>query len=366
LDSEDPTTEIEWNAYSEQPQPVRHRRSLGQRIRSSLGEGLRSAGTYLLCSPIIIAYQVYLNLGARPSFWKKKKRDIKDFAGVSVALQSSSAESQIPHIKSLGVKRVLLRIPSWELDDLEKYAKFIEAIPECEVAICLMQTRKEVLDLELWHENIQRLLSRCWPMVKEYEFGQGCNRSKWGFFDLGDILRFVSKIDSLRSEYEGIKLISPSILDFEPVYLLRILMSFKSPRWDAVGCALYVDRRHAPNNRQLLFFDLKQKLLHFASCIRISNKANPSFWVTETNWPLKGQAPWAPTWEHDCVSEDEAAEFLRQYYRTAWDTSVVERVYWWQLTAKGFGLIDIQEDGTLRPRPAFHALKDIIENGFDS
>ena len=39
---------------------------------------------------------------------------------------------------------------------------------------------------------------------------------------------------------------------------------------------------------------------------------------------------------------------------------MVERVYWWQLVSKGFGLIDVEDDGSLRYRPAYYEFKKML------
>src|SRR5690606_32316797 len=101
----------------------------------------------------------------------------------------------------------------------------------------------------------------------------------------------------------------------------------------------------------------------FAACIRFSNKSERRFWITEVNWPLKDQGEYAPTGEAERVSEEDAGRYLTEYYEDAWNSQLVDRVYWWQLVAKGFGLMEPMDDGTLRPRPAYHAFKEILENG---
>ena len=39
---------------------------------------------------------------------------------------------------------------------------------------------------------------------------------------------------------------------------------------------------------------------------------------------------------------------------------MVERVYWWQLVSKGFGLIDVEDDGSLRYRLAYYEFKKML------
>lgn len=354
---------IPWDPYSEQPYPIRHRRSLWTRLRYALGDYLKSTLTTLAALPFLVATQVALSAGYRPKAWKRPLNDAKDFAGIAVALHSCDGPRLAREINELGVKQVLLRFPIWEFDQIDAYEAFVEAIPDCEIVLCIMQTRAEVLDLPHWRQRLRAVVSRFYPRVRDFQVGQGVNRSKWGFFSTGEYLAFASVAEELRADYPGIRLVGPGILDFETIPLLRCLLHGFPIHWDAVGCALYVDRRGGPRNRQLLLFDMKQKILHFAAAIRLARKAKPRFWITEVNWPLSQTAPYAPTHERDCVSEEDAARYLAEYYQDAWETQLVERVYWWQLVAKGFGLIDVEADGQLRRRPAYYAFKRILERG---
>ena len=80
-------------------------------------------------------------------------------------------------------------------------------------------------------------------------------------------------------------------------------------------------------------------------------------WVTEVNWPL-WEGPHSPAGKGVSVDEEAQADYLVRYYLAVLGTGLVERVYWWRLFAKGFGLID-PSDG--RRRPSFHALRTMRE-----
>jgi hypothetical protein len=58
------------------------------------------------------------------------------------------------------------------------------------------------------------------------------------------------------------------------------------------------------------------------------------------------------------VAVDEAvqADYLTRFYLLALGSGYVERVFWWQLVARGYGLVDPGADGALRRRPAYAAL----------
>jgi hypothetical protein len=57
------------------------------------------------------------------------------------------------------------------------------------------------------------------------------------------------------------------------------------------------------------------------------------------------------------VDEEAQADYLARYMILVLSTGLVERVFWWQPIAKGYGLVDVDAaTGALRRRPAFWAL----------
>src|ERR1700709_1542421 len=48
------------------------------------------------------------------------------------------------------------------------------------------------------------------------------------------------------------------------------------------------------------------------------------------------------------------------YYLLTQGTGLVARVFWWQLVARGYGLVDPPDPASPRRRPAFHALKTMV------
>jgi hypothetical protein len=60
------------------------------------------------------------------------------------------------------------------------------------------------------------------------------------------------------------------------------------------------------------------------------------------------------------VDEATQADYLARYYLLVLGTGLVERVYWWRLVARGYGLISPDPSGALRRRPSFEALRTMI------
>ena len=59
------------------------------------------------------------------------------------------------------------------------------------------------------------------------------------------------------------------------------------------------------------------------------------------------------------MSEQDYADFMLRYLVLALASGMVERVYWWRLAARGFGLIDdtAADPAAWRLRPAYHQLR---------
>jgi len=366
LDSDKEPDQSTWDAFSEQPYPIRQRFSLFQRLKKSFWCYSKSIFSILVATLAIAVVQVALTSGYRPKSWHRRSNVRRDFMGIAVALNSCDGFRLSQEIELLGARQILLRFPLWEMERLDEHWEFVESLPDCEFVLCLMQDRQHVTDHELWLKNLHTIVQRFWPRIKHYQIGQGINRSKWGVFGCDEFLAFASVAEELRSDYSGISLVGPCVLDFEPIPFLRSILHGYDIFWDVVGCALYVDRRGCPRNRQLLVFDLTQKIYHFAACILCANKASRRFWITEVNWPLKDQGAYSPTGEKECVSEEEAGRYLKRYYEDAWESGLVERVYWWQLVSKGFGLIDVEDDGSLRYRPAYYEFKKLLTGDLEN
>ena len=60
------------------------------------------------------------------------------------------------------------------------------------------------------------------------------------------------------------------------------------------------------------------------------------------------------------VTEEEQGDYLIRYCILALASGFVERVFWWQLVAPGYGLID-SRDEEWRRRPSYFALKTLVQ-----
>jgi hypothetical protein len=91
----------------------------------------------------------------------------------------------------------------------------------------------------------------------------------------------------------------------------------------------------------------------------LSPKTKQELHITEVNWPLSGTAPYAPTSEYECVSEEAYANYMLRYYLLAFATQQVDSVSWHQLIAPGYGLVD-NRDG-IKKRDAYKTFAFMIK-----
>jgi hypothetical protein len=61
------------------------------------------------------------------------------------------------------------------------------------------------------------------------------------------------------------------------------------------------------------------------------------------------------------VGEEEQADYLVRYFLLVLGTGFVERAFWWRLIARGYGLAWASNDGSLRRRPSWDALRTLID-----
>jgi hypothetical protein len=149
------------------------------------------------------------------------------------------------------------------------------------------------------------------------------------------------------------------VIDFEFHALVGLLnLPHPGVRFDAAAHLLYVDRRGAPENKQLGFTTVdKVVLMH--SIAETSRNCEARSWITEFNWPLR-EGPHSPAGRDVSVDEEAHADYMVRYFLLTLGTGLVERVFFWQLVARGYGLVAPRSSGELRRRPAYQALRAMI------
>jgi hypothetical protein len=343
-----------WDSYSDQPALLKDK-AYKKRMRSQqVFAYVRLLLTFIIFFPITLVAMLLK---------REQAQNIQsvDFYGMGVELDKG--EAQFTLLQELGVKHVLVRMPLWEMDRLEEYKAFIQRLHEqgLTILINVLQDREHIEDLALLKQDLTQVFQTLEPYANEFQIGNAINRTKWGFFSVDEYLGFYQVAQRLRDKsFTQLQLIGPAVIDFEYHHTLRALFNGFAVSFDRLSSLLYVDRRGAPQNKQMVFFDTQLKIKLLSAMIGLSHKVQQKkFYVTEVNWPLHNTVPYAPTSEKECVSPEDYAKYMRDYHKIALQTGMVERVYWHQLIAPGYGLVDNREQG-LKQYPAFAAYRNMV------
>lgn len=339
-----------WDHYSDQPSIIRDKSLKRKMRRSALFSLIKTFLIGLITLPAALFAILFL-----------QRREIagENFFGMGVNLDKE------PHLTpylldELGVKRVLIRIPLWEMDRLHEYVAFIRSFENKHITVALLQDREHITSPDLTSDHFIQIFEALEGVCNTYVIGSTINRAKWGFFSVNEYLDFYGvAYDLKKSRFPNLKLIGSQVIDFEYHYTAHTLFNLKKIRFDALGSLLYVDRRGAPENTQM-GFNLIGKIQLLASLVRLSPKISDEIIITEANWPIKNTAPYAPTSEHECVSEEDYASFMVRYHLLAFASQQVSRVFWHQLIAPGYGLIDNRKG--IRKRSAFVAYQTMLSH----
>ncbi len=335
-----------WDHYSDQPAIIRDKKLKRKMRCSALPSLIKTFLIALLVLPIAFIVTFFL---------PRKKITGAEFFGMGVNLDKEASLS-LDLINELGVKKLLIRIPLWEMDRLDEYIAFIRSFKEHHITVAILQDRQHITNHTLTKKHLTQIFTALENVCNTYVIGSTINRAKWGFFSVNEYLNFYSIAYKLKKEsFPNLKFIGSNVIDFELHFTTHTLFNLKDIYFDALGTLMYVDRRGAPENSQI-GFNLMGKINLIDALMRLSFKTANELIITETNWPIKNTAPYAPTSEHECVSEEDYTNYMIRYHLLAFATQKVACVYWHQLIAPGYGLIDNREDVIVK-RGAFDAYK---------
>ncbi len=293
--------------------------------------------------------------------------------GMAIEPDPNSVERQLRLLEELGLKSCLIRFYHHKGEaDRTFRAGVVRQLADTgfSVAIAIVQDRNAVLQPESWSNFVARTLEDCAPYVSMVEAGHAINRVKWGIWGLRDWDILMRPFQEGLSKMPGLQLTGPAVIDFEYPYVLGALARLPSSfRFAALSHHLYVDRRGAPEARQGVFSTVEKCALA-RSMAAVMRGSDDRLIVSEVNWPLAGTGEYSPVTspyespgprENDPnVSEDDYADFMIRYLLIALCSGHVERVYWWRLVARGFGLVDDTDPDGWRKRPAFEMLRHFV------
>jgi len=344
-----------WDSYSDQPAILK------KELKRELRKGRLKE--YIKLFAINLPLYPYFAIKSLILPPKTTIENIEPKKQIGICVNLDKGREQFELVEELGVKLLQIRVFLNDIVNLQKYVEFAKAFGEDkEILITIIQSRAHITNTKLLKEDVAKVFKAFEGVAKEFQIGNAINRIKWGFVTVDEYLNFFQTIQEVRDrEFASIKLIGSAVIDFEYHFSIRSLFNGYNIFFDKFSSLLYVDRRGSPYSTQMGLFDLKRKIEFLHTIVNASKKSGNSIYVTETNWPLSNTAPYAPTSEKECVSEELYTKYLREYLQIALQSKRVEKIFWHQLIAPGYGLID-NRDGKIRKREAFYEFKRILEN----
>ena len=342
---------LDWDHYSDQPAVIRDRA-----IKKSISKTVRFDSFKMLLCNLVMYPVCFLNYLLFPV--KKVEVNLGSFFGMSINLDKEAASTP-ELVDDLGANNLLIRMPLSDIENIRAYVDFIKQYQDKSILINILQDRRHVEDHALLKQSLTIVFSELSPFTNRFQLGNAVNRKKWAIFSMDQFLKFYKVGYDLRNEnFPNLTLLGSSVIDFEYYFSIRTLFNGYRVKFDQFSSLLYVDRRGAPENTQM-GLDLVKKLRLMQAMLRLSSKSSNQIVITETNWPITNTAPYAPTSEADCVSLDAQADFLVRYYLLALSSGAVKNIYWHQLIAPGYGLIDNRSDELVK-YPSYYAFKVML------
>jgi hypothetical protein len=353
----------DWDEFSDQPKIIKDRgRKFKIRAKHWI-DYVKMALTSLLIYPVALLHMSLKSYrGNRLSVQMSSERFLRsNLFGVGVSLERGSTQFDL--VEELGIEHVLIRFPLKHMHRISEYREFAAEFRRRGKTILLniLQTRAHIINSNLLERDIALVFRVFQDLTDEFQIGNAINRLKWGFASPGEYLEFYKVAQQVRdSDFPTIKLIGPAVIDFEYHFTIRALFNRYKLKFDRLSALLYVDRNGSPDSSQFGIFNTDRKIRLLESLRALSNKVKwDGIYITEVNWPLKGTAPYAPTSEAECVEMEEYCQYMRRYYEIAAATKCIRRVYWHQLIAPGYGLVDNREQ-RVQKTAAFISLKSLL------
>ncbi len=341
---------LRWNSFSDQPEMISDKAYKRKIYRTATWDFFKMLGVNLLVFPLATLFYLLV-----PS--KKNTVDTTSFFGMSINLDKNP-EMTRQFIDDLGVDQLLIRLPLHDIENLSDYLEFAQQFSDKNILINILQDRRHIEDRERLQQSLDDIFKHFSPLTNRFQIGNAINRKKWAIFSMDEYLRLYKVAYDLKQQkYPQLILLGAPVIDFEYYFTIRTLFNFYRLRFDQLSSLLYVDRRGAPENTQA-GLDLIKKLHLLQSIARLSPKTTSDIVVTETNWPIENTHPYTPTSGYECVSLEDHANFLVRYYLLAFASGVVKNVYWHQLIAPGYGLIDNRKG--LVKYPSYYAFKTLL------
>jgi hypothetical protein len=281
-------------------------------------------------------------------------------------------EHELALLEELGNPPVLVRFCHHETpQDWEIGLSLIQTLHQksIPVMVAFLQDRKAVLQPESWRHFLEKLMPQIADKASYIEIAHAINRVKWGVWNSKEYLALLAPALALQKQYPSIQITGPAGIDFEYPYVIDALQAIPdNEQLSALSHHLYVDRRVKPENKQGAFSSLEKCAL-LKAIAKSSQHCSDKVIISEVNWPIQHTGIWspigspyeAPSWHRDQpgVSEEDYANYMLRYLAISLCSGHIEQVYWWRLSAHGFGLVDDRDNW--RQRPAFKVLSFFLK-----
>ena len=354
-----------WDNYSDQPHILK--REDKKTLRKGYGlDYFKLIATNLFYFPYLFFKFILKLVGSILS--NKNRNHISTFDKIEptgfygLSLNLDKGEEQYELVEELGIKSLQIRVFLNDIQNIDNYVTFVKGFgTDKEILITIIQDREHIENHELLRKNINTIFKKFKGVANEFQIGNAINRIKWEFVSMEEYLAFYEMVQKVRDKYfPNIKLIGSSVIDFEYHFSIRTLFNNFKIHYDKFSTLLYVDRRGSPYSTQMGIFDFKNKIEFLDTIVKTSKKSENSIYITEANWPLSNTIPYAPTSEKECVSEDVYCQYMLEYFDIALKTNKIEKIFWHQLIAPGYGLVDNRDDKICKTK-AFYAFKTLLE-----
>jgi hypothetical protein len=157
-----------------------------------------------------------------------------NFIGVCVASNANPATDDyiVQQLQTLGIKRVRLDFTYGDLNSFN--ARFFHRLiaEKLEITLHLVQPFDAAKNMHMksehaiWQKFLVEVLGAFGHQIQAIEFGNAINRKRWAGYTLDGFLSAWA-IAHAQIKGRGVTLIGPNIQDFEPLYNISLLKSFK-------------------------------------------------------------------------------------------------------------------------------------------
>ncbi|HVN76788.1 MAG TPA: hypothetical protein VMT19_10760 [Thermoanaerobaculaceae bacterium] len=283
-----------------------------------------------------------------------------DAFGIAVSPTRESWPRYLERISALGARALLFRVPSWAPNPVFALHDELARLRAEGVrfTFALAQNREMVNDPAGWGAFVRDAAACFSDVGPALQLGHAINRKKWGIWHPDEYLRLMEAAAPAREAYPSCRWLGPPVIDFEYYFTTHYLVEPRPFDFDGIASLLYVDRRGSPDNLQYAHFDLSRKIALLRAVVQASGHPDVPIHLTEFNWPLLGSGKHSPAGEHVQTNEEGQARYLVLYYLTAAATGHVASAFWWQLVARGYGLLD--EDDAWSERRSYRAFGHLL------